>query len=128
MCHQIQVFVRQPQITLIQNTLNTLQRAGFLSLFLYSTSYSTLSHNTSLSVWSTCDILYPGTAVLLMLLNLNSSTLSCVFIPFPSYSEDAITFGFWFTGFPPSSIPRRKHNRHNWKIYIFIFCKPSISP
>lgn len=113
--------------TLIWNTSNThWQTAGFLPPFPYSKSYSTHSHNTSLSVRSTCDILYPGTTVLLMLLNLNSFSLSCIFIPFPFYSEDAIAFAFWFTEFPPSSIPRRKHNRHNCKIYIFL--KPYIPP
>lgn len=69
-------------ITLLWNTSNTnLQAAWFLSSFYYLKSYSTYSYNTSFSVWSTCDILYPRSTVLLVLLNLNNFSLSCIFIP-----------------------------------------------
>lgn len=118
-------------MTLIWNRSNTsLQAAWFLSPFCYLKSYSAYSYNTSFSVWSTCDILYPRTTVLLALLNLNSFSLSCIFIPFPFYSENAIAFTFWFTEFPQSSIPRRKHNRHNWKsnFFFFFFRKTYMSP
>lgn len=59
--------------------------------------------------------------MLLALFNLNSFSLSSVFIPFPFYSENAIAFAFRFSEFPQSSVPRKKHNRHH-RESIFCCC------
>lgn len=58
-----------------------------------------------------------------MLLNLNSFSLSCIFIPFPFYSENAIAFTFWFTAFSQSSIPRRKHSGRKRESNFYFYKK-----
>lgn len=63
-----------------------------------------------------------------MLLNLKSFALSCIFIPFPFYSEDAITFAFWLTEFPPSQSLGGNITGIIGKYLLFLKKAPYISP